>query len=223
VETDQKDEYEKELSKALKSEGKEEAIERAISLGSIAQKGKSYYRALIRLKGSLAFYNELKRHRTISMKVESVYKALERFLESGEHFVPKELGKFREEYESVVRKYKEAFEGKKVVELSSYIPQFLKLLVEVELSLDQLLAPFLFFNIRSCLTAEFEMRERVREIVEILEKQSKLGMKGRLISLLKVGNVLIPKCRIGYCFEPSFRACGLIDKIRMMRTLSPDE
>jgi len=167
---------------------------------------------------SLACYNELKRHRTIPLLVEDIYTAIgETLLNNRPLFVPSAV-QSREEY-------KKRYLATSHQLLNSYrdtksiysIPHNILIKASFDLDLAQLLAPNLFYGIRSCITAEFEIREKVWKLPELVKEA--LETKGyeelaiRLYSLLKKNGLPISKCKVGFCPEPKGRSCKLINNL----------
>lgn len=167
--------------------------------------------AKIKMPVSLAVYNELKRHRTAGIQVESIYSASERALNSFEKedntwlFVPKNL-KSEDKKEwielamdqlSLYEKMSKSGIGRQ--EALYVIPHSLKVVVMISLNGYHLFDPFGFIGVRSCSTADIEFVEKTNLLINKLYKISP-----------ELASLMGPKCKLGYCPERSF--CKIIKK-----------
>ncbi|RDD52451.1 hypothetical protein BA065_01665 [Nanoarchaeota archaeon NZ13-N] len=172
------------------------------------------YSLVLSFPCSIACYNELKRHRTIYIHPESIYSSIERAHKDYKNiYIPPEIKNREdllerylnltysaiEEYQRVKEKYGERF----AVYL---IPQNIIIRTIIKIDLNNLLNFFSFYRIRSCYTAEFEIREKVREIPNLIKNK-------KLRDLLIKDNLPLSKCIIGYCPEPENRRCNIYKKL----------
>jgi len=171
------------------------------------------YRVKVSFPCSIACYNELKRHRTIHIESEGIYRAIEEAIINEERiFVPKVLNKYKEKYLELTKemlKTYEKLENEFGKEKAIYIlPQNIVVKSVIYLNFNNLFNVFLFARIRSCITAEFEIREKVWNLINLLEN----SQIGELVKkYLKVGDYPLPKCIIGNCSELSERKCNIIN------------
>ncbi|NPA86484.1 MAG: FAD-dependent thymidylate synthase, partial [Candidatus Diapherotrites archaeon] len=185
-------------------------VENTVKLSKIAYKHATEFGALFRVKMALTTFNEFKRHRTVRMRVEGIYPAMER----GEFYVYPSVKNHPEAmrlYSWVIEEFKklEAHEYERVYAL----PQSVKVGVEFLLEFHQLTAPSLFYRMRSCDRAEVSMKQLVRQIPFLLKKLSPYGEKlfRVMTTHLNGSRVPLPKCVIGGCPEPEF--CPLVKGI----------
>ncbi len=170
------------------------------------------YRVKVNFPCSISCYNELKRHRTIPLKPEGIYYAAFNALENeGRIHIPKVLEKYKGTYLNLTNELLKLFEkysNEVGVEKAIYlVPQNIIINVELSLNFNQLFNAFLFARIRSCVTAEFEIRERVWNLIDLLSNSPVIGELVK--KYLKIGNLPLPKCVIGYCPEPASRQCKI--------------
>lgn len=194
-------------------------------LGHELEEGDNWYevseRAIDRIharvvsSGSIAMWNELKRHRTALQRAESVYRAADRAfdelnsLSRGEEpewvHVPPLAG---EDYLPAVMELLEAFQrhypecGEEAVYL---VPHCVKLKFAATLNGYHLLHPFGLMGVRTCTTSDYEMRAwavraagRVEERVPLLE--GRIG----------------PKCKTGTC--PERKPCEILKRYAGQKT-----
>jgi len=162
------------------------------------------------VSGSIAMWNEVKRHRTVLQKAESVYRAADRAFDElnslgkGERprwiHIPPLAG---EDYLQAVATALEGFEkyaGKVGVEEAVYlVPHSVKLRFSITLNGYHLLHPFGFFGVRMCSTADYEIRAMVYELARQINEK-----------LPGVGELIGPKCKTGVC--PEREPCELLKK-----------
>ncbi|HIP66815.1 MAG TPA: hypothetical protein EYH09_01675 [Candidatus Nanopusillus sp.] len=220
--------YRKEQERIFKNppETIKEAVKNSWKLSNIVIPYRSYYTVIIQWLVSIAMYNELKRHRTIEIRVESIYSAIKNTLEGRRDlYIPNviEINKnYLEKYVKLSHEMLSLYQnlvnqGIPSSEAIYVIPHNIKVGVEVVLTLDQLLTPNLFYGIRSCMTAEFEMRDKVWGIPKTILRESKYpAFAKKLYNLLVYRNrdleVPLSKCRIGMCPEPKGRNCRIINQ-----------
>jgi hypothetical protein len=165
------------------------------------------------LSGSIAVWNEVKRHRTILQKAESVYTAVNRAhgelnsLKKGEtpewiHIPPGCGNEYVDAvYESLCeyQNLKDRFGEAAAIYV---VPHCVKLKFNLTMNGYHLLHPFGFFGVRECSTADYEIRDIARKLhSEIEEKIPEL--KG------KIG----PKCKTAVC--PERQSCGFVERYRV--------
>ncbi len=147
---------------------------------------------------SLAAWNEIKRHRTVRQRVESVYSAARR-----RKFYPvdrqarKEYGDLLEEsvslYEDLIS------EGIGRGEAAYILPHALKVRLVLLLDGYHLFSPFGFFGVRLCSTAYAEVRELCERTKEKVVEE-----------LPEADGLIEPKCKLGVC--PERKSCGYVKK-----------
>lgn len=189
------------LEEALKADSWYEAYDRAIDRISARVVG----------SGSLAMWNELKRHRTALQRAESVYRAADRAFDElnslgrGEKpewvHVPPLAG---EDYLPAVMELLETFQkhypecGEEAVYL---VPHCVKLKFAVTLNGYHLLHPFGLMGVRMCTTSDYEIRAWATRTAGQIEKE---------VSLLE--GCMGPKCKTGEC--PERKPCGMLERYR---------
>lgn len=181
-----------------------EMVNNASRLSSIAYRhsldGFFVFRAIV----PLTLFNELKRHRTIIMKSESIYNAMEK----GNFYMYPSITNNTEAkrlFEWMISTFTELDADK--YEKIYALPQSVKVGVEFSLYLHHLLAPSQFFRIRSCERAETSMKHFVRQIPYILKKVSKELFEALTI-MTNGSRFVLPKCVVGACPEREF--CPLV-------------
>ncbi|MDD5650881.1 MAG: FAD-dependent thymidylate synthase [Candidatus Nanoarchaeia archaeon] len=174
-------------------------------------------------------WGEIKRHRTLQQEVESVYNAIDRSYEKMNDFktklgnlnegdikkidsflmIPKSF--LKEENENLLNRYiqlfSESLDAYKILvsrgipeaDAASLIPRGIRLTVDKRFDLYNILEGY--NPLRSCNTAESEMRENtdneIHEIKKILPKS--------------ITDYIGPKCAsVGFCLEP--KTCGKVQK-----------
>ncbi len=162
----------------------------------------------VKIKGSLSIWNDIKRHRTVRQKVESIYHAVERCLKNWDEnnfYIPQvESPELKKE---IIDVYKESLEFyKKMVENGIekrdaiyIIPHGINLGIRIFLDGYHIFDPFGFIGIRACTNTDHEIVKIVNKIINNLKKD-----------LPEIENLLGPKCKLGFCPERNF--CGLVKK-----------
>ena len=185
-------------------EGWGEIVKNTIKLSDIAYRHALDGFFLFRAAVPLTLFNELKRHRTILMRSESIYKAMER----GSFYIYPSVGNNTE----AKRLFEWVVENFRMLDAPPYekvyaVPQSIKIGVEFSLFLHHLLAPSQFFRIRACERAETSMKHFVRQIPFVLK-----GVASELFDALTAevngSRLVLPKCVVGACPEREF--CPLI-------------
>ncbi len=147
---------------------------------------------------SLAAWNDVKRHRTVRMRVETIYDAaesyLKKFSEERIHIpeMPKKLKEFfLENFEEMIHAYEELVSaGEEKSEAVYLIPHALKVRCNLVLDGYHILDPFGMLGIRSCPTADYEVREFAVSLLNFCRSR-----------LPEIAHLLGPKCKIGFCLE----------------------
>lgn len=158
--------------------------------------------------GSLSSWNDIKRHRTVRQKVESIYHAAERCLretDENNFFMPKVEN--QEMKKKIINSYNEALllyekmikNGIEKRDAIYVIPHGINLGIRMFLDGYHLFDPFGFVGVRSCTTTDHEIVTIVNHIINELKKE-----------IPEIENLIGPKCKIGYCPEKVF--CGVIKK-----------
>jgi len=159
-----------------------------------------------KLKSSLSAWNDLKRHRTVRQKVESIYHAADRCIEKWDESnfnIPdvenpetkrEIINAFRESLDFYKKMIDNGIEKRDAIYV---IPN--GMIVGVKMLFDgyHIFDPFGFVGIRSCTTADPEIVLFVNRIVHEVKKE-----------LPEAEGVLGPKCKLGFCPERSF--CGVV-------------
>jgi len=203
-----------ELIKELKNELKIEAKPKE-KIKKVSEKWKEFVKKvqdkiLVEVKTfvSLAAWNDIKRHRTVRQKVESIYHAVERCVEKWDennfYMPPIKDQKVREE---ILKTYREALDFyKKLIENGIekrdaiyVIPHGIKLGIKLLLDGYHIFDPFGFIGIRSCTTTDHEIVFLMNRITNELEKE-----------IPEIKGLVGPKCKLGYCPERNF--CEIIKK-----------
>jgi hypothetical protein len=172
---------------------------------------------------SIAMWNEAKRHRTLPQIPESVYTTVGRAgreLERGDDsFVYYPL---RAEYEAQRVMYFDSVrsslatyskllgEGAKPAEAIYVTPQGAGMYVLQDFNIFQLFSPFGYNKVRNCYTAEVEIRERTRGLVDVITKSSKYSIvREEFGNLLRTGENAYSKCSdTGVC--PESDTCAIV-------------
>ena len=160
----------------------------------------------VKIKGSLSIWNDIKRHRTVRQKVESIYHAAERCLknwdESNFDMPPVENPELREE---MIGLYKESLElYRKMIDNDIekrdaiyVIPHGINLGIRLFLDGYHIFDPFGFIGIRACTHTDHEIVAMVNKIISDLKRD-----------FPEIESLLGPKCKIGFCPERNF--CGVV-------------
>jgi thymidylate synthase ThyX len=159
-----------------------------------------------KITGSLSIWNDIKRHRSVRQKVESIYHAAERCLKNWDEsnfYMPQV--KNSELREEIIDAYKEALEFyKKMVENGIekrdaiyVIPHGINLGIRMFLDGYHIFDPFGFIGIRACTTTDHEIVAMVNKIINDLKRD-----------LPETEHLLGPKCKLGFCPERNF--CGVV-------------
>ncbi len=166
------------------------------------------------LKGSIAVWNEVKRHRTILQTAESVYSATDRAydelnsLKTGEkpegiHITSGAGQEYIDAVHGALQEYENLKDrGVKPRDAIYVVPHCVNLNFNVTLNGFHLVDPFGFFGVRECSTADYEVRELATKLrQEVEEKIPELsdGLMG-------------PKCKTGVC--PERNSCGIVEKYK---------
>ncbi|NPA85904.1 MAG: hypothetical protein GXO42_00645 [bacterium] len=208
-----------EISQLLRSFrpcGEEEFRKNARQLGRLCAEHAEKYIVELNFPCSISCQNELKRHRSVLQKPESIYKAAEKALKDENRIHIPPVVQQKEEllkeyidltYESLelYEKYKEEV-GK---ELAIYlIPQNIIINNRIVLNLNHLRGPFMFYSIRACSVAEHEIQARVRQLPKVLPE---------VREILEIEGMPLPKCVCGFCPEPKERrekyGCKIYERI----------
>lgn len=193
-------------------------LEYTRKLTYIAEHYRDFYIALMLRPMSLARFNEEKRHTRIAMACESFHSAALRALKNLDKgiedfiYIPPLPDELKALYvESIYQSldlYKKLFEdGIKPKDLFYILPQAIKIYCIQKLDLLNFLAPFWYFGIRSCQTAEVEIRESTRKLPNLLKKYSKTKI-GKKIGEILEEEKIVSKCAAGICPEEYY--CDLI-------------
>jgi thymidylate synthase ThyX len=156
---------------------------------------------------SVAVFNEEKRHGSIDMEVESIHLAARRSLEELKStdkvktvYIPEQFKKegLEEDYLGIVKDSLSLYErmieaGINPGEAAYVIPQGVKVVVLGNLNGYHLFHPFGYFGIRTCKTAEEEMRKLTEKLKTRIEEKEP-----------RFRNLIGPKCKIGYCPEKNY-------------------
>ncbi len=199
------------LNQLKRVENWEDLVENAKEL-AITGYDPHEYSVTVEMPVHLSLFNELKRHRTIPMKVESVYRAVERdrfFIYPSIRNNERALSL----HEYILGLFRDAREEVDVHDLIYITPQSLIVGVRMTLSLHQFLVPTLFYRIRTCDTAETSMKMLVRSLPHKLIKQTKYPEYWeKLYPLLVKNGMALSKCIVGAC--PERKWCPLIYAVR---------
>ncbi len=189
-----------------------EMVKNTVELSRIAYSHATEFSVTLRGRMALTTFNELKRHRTVLQRVEGVYRAMER----GSFYIYPSIKnniEARRLHDWVVEEFRrlEAPEYERVYAL----PQSVEIGVEIVLPFHQLVAPSLFYRMRSCDRAEVSMKAWVRRIPHLI-REAVPEYGERLFEIL-TGNLNgsrlpLPKCVVGGCPEPE--SCPLVRGIR---------
>jgi thymidylate synthase (FAD) len=162
----------------------------------------------VKIMGTLSIWNDIKRHRSVRQKVESIYHAVERCLKEWDenNFYIPQL-KNSETRNEIVNVYKDSLElYNKMVENGIekrdaifVIPHGIKLGIRMFLDGYHIFDPFGFVSIRTCSTADHEIVAITNWIIKELEKK-----------VPETEGLIGPKHKLGYCPERNF--CDLIKK-----------
>ncbi len=162
---------------------------------------------------SLAAWNDLKRHRTARMRVESIYKAVEDYLKNEKEeriHIPEFPEKLKFVFLNAFRKAMELYEelisaGVEKSEAIYVIPHALKVKSVFILDGYHVIDPFGMLGIRACSTADYEVRKFAFSILEFCKKV-----------MPEIAHLLGVKCKLGFC--PERESCGLVEKYRNATT-----
>jgi hypothetical protein len=157
-------------------------------------------------KSSLSAWNDLKRHRTVRQRVESIYHAADRCIEGWDednfyspNFENQEMRKsITELFKGSMELYRDMIEhGIEKRDAIYVIPNGMNVGVRMLLDGYNLFDPFGFIGIRACTTADHEITRFVNQVSQELKRD-----------LPEAENLLGPKCKLGFCPEKNF--CGVI-------------
>ena len=199
----------------------------SMKLGYISSLYPNEYVVRLIFPCSLACFNELKRHRTLYIIPESIYDVIDRLNKEIEKriYYPKVIlekeSLYKEYRDSIIDSYsnieKLIEEGLSYKDIIYLLPQAIQINSIVEINLQNLISPFLFYRLRSCFFAEEEIREKVRKIPFILRNKSKYKEYTEKLfkAMVKEFNgklYPISKCVAGICPERNY--CESIFSIR---------
>jgi thymidylate synthase ThyX len=160
----------------------------------------------VKIKGSLSIWNDIKRHRSVRQKVESIYHAADRCLKNWDRsnfdIPPIENDDLKKE---MVGLYKEAIElYKKMIDngiekrdAMYIIPHGIYLGIRLFLDGYHIFDPFGFIGIRACTHTDHEIILMINKLIGELN-----------CNLPEIKGLIGPKCKIGFCPERNF--CGVI-------------
>jgi len=160
------------------------------------------------LSGSIAVWNEVKRHRTIVQKAESVYDAVDRAFDEVNslsknetprwiHIPPGKSESYVEAVHNSLAEYHRLADKIEKRDAIYVVPHCVKIKFSLAMNGFHLVDPFGFLGIRSCTTSDYEVQELARKIkTEVIKQVPALeGLIG-------------PKCKTGVC--PERRPCGIV-------------
>ena len=191
-----------------KGDGKESITKSAAVWKEFVEKIQDKILVEAKIVSSLSAWNDIKRHRTVRQKVESIYHAVERCLKKWDDkyfYIPQiENPKLKEE---IVATYKEALmlyekmvnSGIEKRDAIYVVPHAINLGMHMLLDGYHIFDPFGFLGIRTCTTTDHEVTKIANKIMNELRKE-----------LPAISDLVGPKCKLGYCPERNF--CGLIKR-----------
>ncbi len=160
---------------------------------------------------SLSAWNDIKRHRSVRQKVESIYHAADRCIKKSDNwnddyfYMPpvenEELkGQIIAAYKEALRLYEKMVnKGIEKRDAIYIIPHAINLGIHMFLDGYHIFDPFGFLGIRTCTTTDHEVTKIANRIMNELRKE-----------LPVISDFVGPKCKLGYCPERNF--CGLIKR-----------
>jgi thymidylate synthase ThyX len=157
------------------------------------------------IRGTLSIWNDIKRHRTVRQKVESIYDAADRCLKKWDEsnlYIPQTSNELKKQ---IIDVYKEAFElyakmvkgGIEKRDAIFIIPHGIRLGITMILDGYHFFDPFGFVGIRACTNTDHEIVSLTNNMVNDLKKE-----------IPEIGNLMGPKCKLGRCPERNF--CNII-------------
>ncbi len=177
-----------------------ESFSPGISHKQIASVLQTRILARVSARISLAGWNEVKRHRTVRQRVESVYSAIKRYQSTRDenlvHVPPSAGSEYVHAFDNAMSLYQEMVDGGIPERDAVYIvPQCLTVGIELLMDGYHLFDPYGFVGIRSCTTAHYEVRSLAERIAGSVAEQAPWAE-----------SLLGPKCKTGEC--PEKNPCG---------------
>jgi len=162
------------------------------------------------LELSLAAYNELKRHSTLEIQVESIYNSIDRINRRNIDtwiYNPHELNSYADIYKKSIEDSLESYhrlidQGVEPRDADYIVPQAIKTRVIINLDAYNLFHPFGFFGNRLCSKADKELQQISLKLLKEIEKEEP-----------RLRDTIGPKCKIGACSEET--SCGWVKQFQL--------